>query len=272
MRLAWVRTRVRQVAPTLVAIATMFTAAPAPVAAEENDQEPSPSSIPETPRPRRDFYFAPPIGSIGLRGTWVFARAGSDLYDFVEDQLTIERKDFSGPAVAIELGVALRPRLDVVAGLQTSRTSRLSEYRDYVDNNRLPIEQTTVLKAVDVSGSLRYALLPRGYEVSRLAWVPRRVIPYVGAGLGAMWYEFEQSGDFVDFVDSSVFSDNFRSAGWTSSVHAFGGLDVQVHRRLFLTVEGRYVWAKAELGDDFIDFDPIDLAGFRMATGINFVF
>jgi hypothetical protein len=242
-----------------------------PTLAAENDEQRD-AGIAAPSAPRRDFYFAPPIGTIGLRGTWVFARAGSDLFDFVEDQLTVEKHDFSGPAVAMDLGIALKPRLDVVVGLQINRSSARSEYRDFVDDNRLPIEQTTRLKAVDLSGSIRYALLPRGYEVSRLAWVPRRVVPYVGAGVGAMWYEFEQSGDFVDFVDLQVFNDNFRSAGWAPSAHGFGGLDVRFHRRLFLTVEGRYVWANATLGDDFVDFDPIDLAGFRIATGVNFVF
>jgi hypothetical protein len=159
-----------------------------------------------------------------------------------------------------------------VTGLAISRTSTGSEYREFVDNSRRSIEQTTRLKTVDLSGSVRFALLPRGYAVSQLAWVPRRVVPYVGAGAGAMWYEFEQAGDFVDFVDLSVFSDRFRSHGWAPSAHAFSGVDVRIHRRLFLTVEGRYVWAHATLDEDFVDFEPIDLAGFRMATGVNFVF
>jgi hypothetical protein len=32
------------------------------------------------------------------------------------------------------------------------------------------------------------------------------------------------------------------------------------------------VWASAELDSDFIDFDPIDLAGFRFSAGINLLF
>ena len=32
--------------------------------------------------------------------------------------------------------------------------------------------------------------------------------------VGALWYEFHQTGDFVDFLDSSVFSDTFQSNGW----------------------------------------------------------
>jgi hypothetical protein len=39
-----------------------------------------------------------------------------------------------------------------------------------------------------------------------------------------------------------------------------------------LTVDGRYVWAAGELGEDFQGFDPIDLAGFRFGAGVNVIF
>ena len=35
--------------------------------------------------------------------------------------------------------------------------------------------------------------------ISRLAWIPRTFMPYVGAGGGYGTYEFRQNGDFVDF-------------------------------------------------------------------------
>jgi hypothetical protein len=52
----------------------------------------------------------------------------------------------------------------------------------------------------------------------------------------------------------------------------FGGVDVRVFRRLYLTVDGRYLWAAGDLGREWIDFDPIDLAGFRLSAGFNVVF
>jgi hypothetical protein len=69
-----------------------------------------------------------------------------------------------------------------------------------------------------------------------------------------------------------VFSDYFSSSGFTPSLHAFGGTDLHLYRVLFLTFEAKYVWARGELGNDFIDFDPIDLGGFRLSTGINVLF
>lgn len=226
----------------------------------------------QAPRSAPDFLLARPAGSLGVRGSWVFSRAGSDIFDFVQDLLTIDEGAFNRPAFAADVSFALAPRMDIVGGFQYSRVTISSEYRRFVDNNQLPITQQTGLKEIDLSGSLRWTVRPRGREVSRYVWVPNRVVPYVGAGGGAMWYEFKQRGDFVDFVDLSVFPDFFRSTGWTPSIHAFGGADVHLYKRLYLTLEGRYLWASGKLGPDFIDFDPIDLAGFRMAVGINVLY
>ena len=223
---------------------------------------------------RPDFLFGRPDGSISLRGGWVFARAGSDLYDFVERELTIDRQDFNGANVATDFGIALSSRADAVIGLDYNQASVPSEYRAFVDNNRLPIEQTTSLKELNLTGSIRFALAPRGREVSQLAWVPRSVVPYVGAGGGMVWYRFQQTGDFIDALDPrlAVFSDTFTADGWTPSAHLLGGVDVRVFRRLYLTLDGRYIWAAGDLGADFENFDPIDLSGFRFGAGINVVF
>jgi hypothetical protein len=226
----------------------------------------------ERPRRSPDFLFGRPDGTFGVRGSWIFNRAGGDWYDFVTDQLTIDDGALNAPAVTFEVGFALTSRLDVLAGVDISGTSTTSEYRRFVDNNRLPINQRTELRGTTISGSVKYALIPRGREVGSVAWVPSSVVPYVGAGGGAHWFKLTQQGDFVDFVDLSVFSDAFISSGWSPSAHVFGGADVKLHKRLYLTVEARYEWAAGDLGADWIDFDPIDLSGLHLGTGINVVF
>ena len=90
---------------------------------------------------------------------------------------------------------------------------------------------------------------------------------------------FRQTGDFVDFATENrvlgtftIFTDTFRSEGWAPSAHVFGGTDIQVYKRLYLSLEGRYTWQHADLDQDFIDFEPMDLGGFRFGAGIHFVF
>ena len=235
-------------------------------AANAGEQDPPPP-----PRPAPDFLFGRPSGTLGLRVSWLSNRSGSDWYDFVTDQLTIDRKNFNGPGIGTDLGITISPRLDVMVGFDYSQSTTASEYRRFVDNNRLPIEQSTLLRGANFSGGLKFALTERGREVGRLAWVPRKVVPYIGAGGGAMWFQVRQNGDFVDYVDLSVFTDVFESSGWAPTAHAFGGVDVRVLRRAYVTFDARYTWASGNLGPDWIDFDPIDLSGLRLSAGINFI-
>ena len=119
---------------------------------------------------------------------------------------------------------------------------------------------------------MKLALTPRGREVGSLAWVPSAATPYVGAGAGALWYEFHQTGDFVDFLDSSVFSDTFQSNGWAPSAHVSPGSTCSWRGGCFSQGEGRYLWSQAELGLDFSSFQPIDLTGFKLTAGIKYLF
>jgi len=219
-----------------------------------------------------DFLFGHPRGAIAVRTGWVMARAGSDIYTFVENQLTVNKKDFNAPGIGFDGDIALTPRLTAVAGFDFSGSGTNSEYRNLVDNNRLPIKQTTTMRQQDISGSVKFALTPRGREISPHAWIPSAVTPFVGAGGGVTHYKLHQEGDFVDFLDYSVFSHTFQSSGWAPNAHVFGGVDVKAARSVYFSAEARYLWSHANLGTDFSGFEPIDLAGFRMTGGVRYMF
>jgi hypothetical protein len=231
------------------------------------EQTPQPAS-----RPERDFLFGRPIGWVGLRGSWLIPSAGGDLFAFVSDQLTISGNDFKTAAITAEVGFSISPRLEAAVGVESAHRSIDSEYRRFVDNQGLPITQVTTLRQVDVGGSVRYALVERGRAVSRYAFVPRTITPYVGAGAGFHYYRLTQWGDFVDFATFRVFNDLFTSNGWSPSAHVLGGADIRLWRALFLTVDGRYVWTHGHLGPDFVGFDGIDLNGFRLSSGVSLFF
>jgi len=48
--------------------------------------------------------------------------------------------------------------------------------------------------------------------------------------------------------------------------------DIQVHRHVILSFEGRYTWQHADMSLDFVNFDPIDLGGMRFGGGVHFAF
>jgi len=238
-----------------------------------------PGSAQTTPAPRlsqdlpdSDFLFKRPRGTLSVRGGLLFPREGSDLYTFIEDQLTIDKGDFRSPLFAIELGYSPTARLDIVGGFDLARQNVRSEYRHFVDNNLQPIEQETSLRQNSFTGTVRFALVPRGRAVGNYAWIPSRVQPYVGAGGGFVFWEFKQAGDFIDVGDGTVFPDTFESSGVSFAGHVLGGVDIQMYKRLFLTTEARYVWAQGELSNEFVGFEPLDLSGLKLAAGINFVF
>jgi len=251
--------------------ALILLASPAFAADDQNPSPASPSqgvSAQSTP----DFLLGRPRASVGVRGNWMMPSAGSDLFDFVTDTLTVDKSNFNTGSLAFEVGFNLTPHFDILTGIDISKSSTPSEYRDFIDNRGLPIQQSTEFEQTHLTASAKFSLLPRGRAISRFAWIPRTVVPYVGAGGGFTKYSFRQFGDFVDFEDSHVFTESFDSAGWAPSLHAFGGTDIKVFRRMFLSLEGRYTWANATLDQDFIDFAPIDLGGFRFGVGFHFAF
>ena len=106
-----------------------------------------------------DFLFGEPTGTIGVRSGWVFASANSDLFTFVQDELTISRHDFDAPAIGMDVDFVMTPRASVVFGVDFSKSSTNSEYREFVDDRRLPITQTTDLREINISGSLKHKFI-----------------------------------------------------------------------------------------------------------------
>ena len=260
--------------PTLVVLLLLLACllwAPTSVATAA-EREGGTGTAQEPPARDPDFLFGRPHGSLGVRAQWHTARANSEIFEFTSELLTLQKSNFNAPGIGVDVGFPIASRVDALGGLEFTRVTPTSEYRDFVNTNGLPIEQTTSLTQVNLSGSIELALLARGREIGQYAWVPDPVVPYVGAGGGALWHRFEQQGDFVDFVDFSVFTERLTSTGWTPSAHVFGGVDIKLTPRVYVSAEARYLWAQAAMGQDFIGFDDIDLTGLRVGGGVQFLF
>jgi hypothetical protein len=215
------------------------------------------------------FLFKTPRASFSLRGGLTVPRASGDLFGFVTDRFTLGKRDFQAPALDGDLSFRLAPRVDLDLGFGYSRSSRGSEFRHWVDNNDMPIQQTTALARAPLTASLKLYLAPRGRSIGSFAWIPNRFAPYVGAGGGATWYRLRQDGDFIDFNTTEVFADQFQSSGWAKTAQVMAGGDYSLGPRYALTGEGKYQWAKAGLDRDFVGFDGIDLSGFALTLGIT---
>jgi opacity protein-like surface antigen len=216
------------------------------------------------------YLFHRPDVTLSVRGGYSHASAGSDVFDEVTSNLTLDRGDFSSLTFGGDLAVHLSERVDLVFAGAYSRAKHKSEFRDFVDNNDLPIEQTTTFERLPLTANVRFNLGTAGRSIGRLAWIPNRVVPYVGAGVGAMRYRFRQDGDFVNFATNGVFravldSDN----QWALAGQGFAGVDYNFSPQLGLTFDARYLHARGDLGTSFKGYDRIDLSGVTGTIGLS---
>jgi opacity protein-like surface antigen len=214
------------------------------------------------------FRFQRPSGSWSLRGGLAMPSAGSDVFSYTTNTFTVNRGDFSAIDFGADLAFTITPRLDLVLDVSHSGASRGSEYRNFVDNNQLPIQQTTTFQRTPLTVSARYYLSERGRQIGHYAWVPNRIVPYVGAGIGAMNYGFDQKGDFVDTSNLAVLPDELHSSGWAPMAQLFAGAEWSMGPGWALRTEARYVSANAALSGDFVGFHHIDLSG--VTTNVGF--
>ena len=215
------------------------------------------------------FLFSPPDVTLTFRAGYDVPRAGSDIFSYTRELLTVEKSNFYAPAIAVDLGIRLNDRLDSVLGVGYAESETLSEFRDWVGNDDLPIEQVTTHSKVPFTLSARYYLRDRGRTLSRYAWVPSTLAPYVGAGAGGIWYKFAQDGEFVDVETRDIFADELVSDGVAPLVHVFSGLEFSVGSRFVLTAEGRYSWSNDPMDRQFEGFENIDLSGFQILAGFG---
>ncbi len=216
-----------------------------------------------------DFLFKRPTVTVGVRLGYAFPRAESEVFDFTREQLTVDKRDFNALSAAGEVTVRATDRLDAALNLGVEWSNTRSEFRDWVDDNDLPIEQDTRFTRVPLTLGVKAYLLERGRRISRLAWIPKKWAPYLGAGAGIVWYRFEQIGDFVDFDTLEIFFDEFESRGSSPVAYLAGGLDFSLGPKWLVNGEARYSWASAEMGRDFVGFDRIDLSGFKAMLGFS---
>jgi hypothetical protein len=213
------------------------------------------------------YLFGAPDVRLSFHAGYAHANAKSEVFDFVIQNLTLNRGSFSGPNIGGDLSIRVAPRLDLSIGVDYSAAVKNSDDRVFIDNNNLPIEQTTSFRRAPLMANALVYLAPRGRSVGTLAWIPARVVPWIGAGAGTMWYRFQQQGDFVDYQTLNVFNATLQSSGWTPAFQGLGGVDVTLSPRVGFTADARYLWAKADLSNDFRNFDRIDLSGITGSLG-----
>ncbi len=206
------------------------------------------------------------IGGFFPRGHESLFADLNSLYTPNEDPAQgVRARDFRGVFGGVEYSAAILPNLELGVHLDGFGRTLETSYRDY-DENGSPIRQTLRLRIVPLGATLR--LIPTSKQA--------RVAPYLGVGVDAVFYSYEEYGDFVDFFDATlpIYGDDFKATGAALGVHAVAGLRVYLNRDFAVVGEGRYQWAERDMGGDFAPNEPglvnrIDLSGVSFTVGAH---
>lgn len=215
------------------------------------------------------FLFSAPEAQLTVRAGPSLPQARSDLFDEITTELTLERNDFRAPMLGAELALLLSPNFDLALGVAWAESKTRSEYRDFEGSDGLPIEQTTRLRITPVTVTARWLPVDRGRTLSGLAWLPARVTPYVGAGVGMTWYRLHQAGEFVDRQTFDIFLDEYESTARNFTVHAALGGDWWITPRIGLNLEARHTRGSAPVEGSYSQFDSMDLSGTQAFIGVS---
>jgi opacity protein-like surface antigen len=203
-----------------------------------------------------------------LRFGGFFPNADSNLFQDDQTLYRVEKEDFRGATGGIEFNVQLVHNLEVGLSIDGYGREIDTSYRDYVRGDDSEIYQTLQISTAPVGLTLR--LIPTSRHIP--------VAPYLAGGVDAIFWQYEEFGDFIDFWDPErpVISDHFIADGVALGFHAAAGLRVYVSDDIAITGEGRYQWAEEEeMGDDFgrgPENNYIDLSGWSATAGIHIRF
>jgi hypothetical protein len=224
------------------------------------------------------FLFKRPVVSLGIRAGYAVPRAGGELFDFTLDEFipsgadTLSSLSFDSPYLGGEIAIRPRERWDIAVGFGWSRSRTISEYRWWVDSSDNPIEQETTFQVVTGTVGAKYYFQDRGRSVGTLTWVPRRLTPFVGTGIGVSSYEFLQEGDFLDSKTLEVLPDFLESSGEGFIWYASVGADLVLANHAVLTGEVRYSLSNAGVQGSYVGFGDMDLGGLQLMVGMGFQF
>lgn len=217
------------------------------------------------------YLFHAPYGSLSLRGGYELANTSSEPFGIMRRQTTIGARSFDALNLGADLGFNVTRRFDVVVSLDASSRATTAEYRDWEENGQ-PIEHWSGLDRLGLAANVRYNLKDRGRSISSLAWIPARVVPYVGVGAGMMWHVLIQKGDFVEETaaqTASIFNDELRTSNRSVLAQAFTGLDYRINARWSVLGEARYAHSSSTLRADYTGLGKINLSGVVMNVGTS---
>lgn len=202
-------------------------------------------------------------GGLDIRIGGFQPHANSNLFDDASDLFTVRNRNWRGFTGGAEFSSRIARNLEIGFHVDGYGKDRDTHYREFFNEDGSEIRQTLRLRIAPVGVTVR--LVP----TSRRA----RIAPYIGAGVDAFFWSYEEFGEFIDFFDPElpIIADSFRSDGVATGYHVAGGLRLFVSDDVGVTGEVRYTAAKGDMGDDFAE-NRIDVGGWGVTAGVHIRF
>lgn len=188
----------------------------------------------------------------------------SDLWTSNALNFTGSPEDHEDLSISGELLYSLNRFASVSVGASAFEGETTQASRDFVDEFGDDIVHLSTLRTAPLTVGL--TLYPFGRNAS--------IVPYVGAGAGFYFWEYEQAGDFVEFDGIGdpigIVSTQFLDDGVTTGHYLQAGLSLPVADTWSIWAEGR--WHDAD--DNLSDGPPstIDLSAKDYRAGISWSF
>jgi hypothetical protein len=170
----------------------------------------------------------------------------------LENPLFFHIGDFKTGTIGGEYTVGLGEFFDAGLGVGYYKSTAPSVYLNLVNTDGTEIRQRLRLRVVPFSATIRF--LPFGHT--------NFFEPYIGGGLAILNWKYQESGDWVDPSDNSIFSGTFTGSGTATGPLVLGGVKFPVGP---WAVGGEVRWqdAKGDLpADQEFAGSKIDLGGF----------
>ena len=197
-----------------------------------------------------------------------FPRGDETLFQDDRSLYFVEKSDFYGVYGGAEFNQVLMPNVELGISLDGYGRTTDTSYRDYTRPDGSEIRQ-----------SLKFSQIPLGVTVRFLPTGKRnKIVPYIGGGVDAIFWNYEEFGDLIDFqspdcgtdLGCPIIPDHFHSHGTAFGYHALGGVRVYLNRDFAIVGEGRYQWGKDDMGEDFAPGGlTIDVSGATFTLGVH---
>jgi opacity protein-like surface antigen len=214
-------------------------------------------------------------GSRGTDGAFNFRLGGffpsgdSAFWKANEQAFTLDHSDFNGAIGGVGYLASINNYLEFGVGVDLYSETQRSADRNFTDQSGNPIFHDTRLSLAPVTVDVRFLPAGRYKQTGREGrYHVRRPVPYLGAGVGLDYWQYEETGDFVA-SDNSIVFDRSQTSGLDFEKHVMAGIEFPVAPNWNLTFEARQSWAKATPGGPFTTINPgsLDLGGTMVFVG-----